>query len=82
MIGNKKIIAKNVSSKLFYLDLLSKRDPRAQTRWEDAGYDINWTQVYKLPYKCTAATKLHALQYTVHSAYTVQHMHCAGFCAL
>ena len=73
MIGNKKIIAKNVSSKLFYLDLLSKRDPRAQTRWEDAGYDINWTQVYKLPYKCTAATKLHALQYRILHRYIPTH---------
>ena len=73
IIGDKKIPAKNVGSKHFYLDVLPKRDPKAQTRWEDAGYDINWTQIYKLPYKCTAATKLHALQYRILHRYIPTH---------
>ena len=59
MTADRKIPAKNASGKHFYIDVLPKRDPKFSNAMENAGYDINWMQIYKLPYKCTAAAQPH-----------------------
>ena len=69
-IGNRRLSIRNVRSKDMYLVLIGKRCPTAEAKWRAEGFeDLNWGNIYELPYKCCKSTKLQSLQYRITNRY-------------